>query len=89
MAVLAGNSGAFVRAVHAIARLGATLLPLNIRLTPAELAWQVRDAGARLVLADEDRMPIAKGLGVTAFGVNASNYDIRYDPGTLTVVAAP
>jgi hypothetical protein len=26
---------------------------------------------------------------MTAFGVNAANYDIRYEPGTLRVVAAP
>jgi O-succinylbenzoic acid--CoA ligase len=33
-------------------RLGAVLLPLNLRLTPGELAWQVRDAGARVVVHD-------------------------------------
>ncbi|MFN8516817.1 MAG: Ig-like domain repeat protein [Thermomicrobiales bacterium] len=26
---------------------------------------------------------------ITAFGLSSTNYDIRYDPGTLTVVAAP
>jgi O-succinylbenzoic acid--CoA ligase len=31
-------------------RLGAVLLPLNLRLTPSELAWQVGDAGARVVV---------------------------------------
>src|SRR6266545_5311827 len=51
--LLAGNSAAFVQAVHAIARIGAVLLPLNVRLSPHELVWQLRDAGARAVLIDE------------------------------------
>jgi acyl-CoA synthetase (AMP-forming)/AMP-acid ligase II len=50
VALLAGNSIAYVQAVHAIARIGAVLLPLNVRLSPHELVWQLRDAGARAVL---------------------------------------
>jgi O-succinylbenzoic acid--CoA ligase len=55
VALLAGNTPAFVAIVHALPRLEAVLVPLNIRLTPAELAWQVADSGARLVIAEEDR----------------------------------
>jgi o-succinylbenzoate---CoA ligase len=54
VALLAGNTPAFVAIVHALPRLGAVLVPLNIRLTPAELAWQIEDSGARLVIADDD-----------------------------------
>jgi O-succinylbenzoic acid--CoA ligase len=64
VAILAGNSGGFVRTVHAVARLGAILLPLNIRLTPSELEWQVRDAGARMVVADAERRSAADALGI-------------------------
>jgi hypothetical protein len=32
---------------------------------------------------------VGKTYRITAFGAISSNYDIRYDPGTLTVVAAP
>jgi O-succinylbenzoic acid--CoA ligase len=63
VAVLSGNCAAFVVAVHAIVRLGGVLLPLNVRLTPTELAWQVADAGAALVLADKANMAIANTLG--------------------------
>ena len=66
IALLAGNSGAFVRAVHAVARLGAVLLPLNVRLSAVELVWQVRDSGASLIIADAAHMNLAKGLGVPA-----------------------
>jgi O-succinylbenzoic acid--CoA ligase len=64
IALLAGNSGSYVRAVHAIARLGAVLLPLNVRLAPAELVLQVQDGGASVVIADSQRMEAAKGLAL-------------------------
>jgi O-succinylbenzoic acid--CoA ligase len=38
--------------VHGVARAGAVLVPLNIRLAPAELAWQIQDVRARLLLFD-------------------------------------
>src|SRR5690606_23096800 len=50
--VLLPNGVPFAEVVHACMRLGAVLLPLNVRLTPGELEWQVRDAGARVVLCD-------------------------------------
>lgn len=36
--------------VHAMARVGAVLVPLNLRLTPEETAWQIAHVGARFVL---------------------------------------
>ncbi len=52
VALLARNGAAFVVTVHALGRLGAVLVPLNARLTPAELGWQLRDCGATLLLHD-------------------------------------
>ena len=43
VAVLLGNSLGFVEMVHALMQLEAVLVPLNLRLTPAELAWQLTD----------------------------------------------
>jgi len=60
VALLAGNSIAYVQAVHAIARIGAVLLPLNVRLSPHELVWQLRGAGARAVLIDEANEGVAQ-----------------------------
>ena len=60
--VLARNSTGFVVAVHAIARLGAVLLPLNLRLIPSELAWQLRDAGAHRLLHDESQREIGRAV---------------------------
>ena len=37
---------------HALLRVGATLVPLNVRLSAPELAWQVGDAAPRLLIVD-------------------------------------
>lgn len=37
---------------HAALRLGATLVPLNVRLTEAEISWQIQDAGPRLIVCE-------------------------------------
>jgi o-succinylbenzoate---CoA ligase len=52
VALLAGNDLPYVACVHALTRLGAVLVPLNLRLTADELAWQVRDAEVSLLLSD-------------------------------------
>lgn len=59
VALLAGNGPAFVVVAHALGRLGATLVPLNLRLSPAELAWLVRDVKATLLLHDAVYAPLA------------------------------
>jgi O-succinylbenzoic acid--CoA ligase len=51
--LLLPNSLAAVAAIYALARLGAVLAPLNSRLTPAELAWQVRRADVTHLLCAE------------------------------------
>lgn len=55
VALLALNGLAYVACVHALRRLGAVLVPLNTRLTAAELRWQIEDVGALLLVSD-DRM---------------------------------
>jgi O-succinylbenzoic acid--CoA ligase len=54
-ALLARNGTSFVLAVHAVARLGAVLMPLNLRLTPAEITWQIRHSGSHVLLHDESQ----------------------------------
>lgn len=46
------NSPEFAIALHATARLGATITPANPANTAHELAHQLRDAGAKLLIAD-------------------------------------
>ncbi len=54
VALLGGNSIEWVAAFLACLDAGVVAVPLNHRLSPAEIAAQVRGAGARLVLAAEE-----------------------------------
>jgi o-succinylbenzoate---CoA ligase len=53
VAVLCNNSLELVEAMHAVPRAGAVVVPLNCRLTPEELAFQLHDADVRLLLCHE------------------------------------
>ena len=44
VAIWAVNGSDFVVALGAVTLLGATAVPLNTRLTPAEATWQLADA---------------------------------------------
>jgi O-succinylbenzoic acid--CoA ligase len=71
VAALLRNGLPFVELVHALDRCGATLLPLNARLTPRELAFQLGDCGARLLLHSEgDLGEPARAAGAMAPGVH-------------------
>src|SRR5262249_56111602 len=48
------NSPALVAVGHARAKVGATAVPLNYRLTPAEMAYIVDDSDAVLIYADAE-----------------------------------
>jgi O-succinylbenzoic acid--CoA ligase len=50
VAALLPNGPEYAALLHAVDRLDALLLPLNLRLSPPEIAYMLRDAGARLVL---------------------------------------
>jgi O-succinylbenzoic acid--CoA ligase len=64
VAILAGNGAGFAIAVHAVARAGAVLVPLNLRLTPAELVWQLADCHATHLVHDASRSDFARSLAV-------------------------
>ena len=42
----------YVCRIHALARLGAVIVPLNSRLTPTELNWQMKKADVCILLGD-------------------------------------
>lgn len=77
VALLLPNSATFAALIHASMRLGAILVPLNLRLTPAELAWQVEDADARLLLCDATTLPTALMVGERASGVRVMRVDAQ------------
>ncbi|MGH7324684.1 MAG: AMP-binding protein [Candidatus Rokuibacteriota bacterium] len=58
----ARNSPGVVRMVHAARKIGATAVPLNYRLTPAEAAYIVEDCDAALVYTDAESMELFVGI---------------------------
>ncbi len=64
VALLAANGLLYVVFVHALTRLGAILVPLNLRLTLEELCWQVRDVHASLLVCDENYASLATEIGL-------------------------
>ncbi len=63
VAVLLPNSAPFAVMTHALVRLGAVMVPLNVRLAPPELAWQLADASAEVLLSDPELAPRAQEAG--------------------------
>lgn len=60
VALLARNRLAYAAVVHAAPRAGVTLVLLNTRLTAAELAFQVRDSGPALLIAEDELVATAR-----------------------------
>jgi O-succinylbenzoic acid--CoA ligase len=60
IATLLHNGSVAAILPHAALRLGVTLVPLNVRLTDAEIAWQIHDAKPELVIVDSSTLPCLK-----------------------------
>ena len=69
VAVLGLNSPEVVECYLASVRLGAVGVPLNFRLTAAELGYQLADSGAVAVLVDAALAPVASAAREQAPGV--------------------
>ena len=84
--ILSTNRVEFVQALLAAAKLGLIVVPLNWRLTPSELAFNVTDSGTDTLLMDSGLADLAEGLvsrvslkRVVAFGENPVPGTDRYD----------
>jgi O-succinylbenzoic acid--CoA ligase len=75
LALLLPNGTRFIELVHAAPRAGAIIVPLNTRLSRDELAWQLRDSGAALVVHDDAFAEAAQGAASDA-GVTAVHADV-------------
>ena len=58
--VLLENGLAFAEILHAIAQRGATLMPLNTRLAPRELAFQLEESETRVLITIFDGQIVYK-----------------------------
>ena len=62
ISILAYNCIEFVEVIMAAAKLGLILVPLNWRLTPTELAFNLNDSGAETLFFDADLAELADGV---------------------------
>jgi O-succinylbenzoic acid--CoA ligase len=72
--ILAPNGAGFVVAVHALSRLGAISVPINTRLTPAEIDWQTADADLAQVLHESS---VSQLLSVPAAAFDCPDFDLE------------
>ncbi|MFI4887646.1 MAG: AMP-binding protein [Burkholderiales bacterium] len=66
VAILAGNSHVLLAAHYAVPFAGAVLVPLNTRITAADIAWIVRHAGASVMIYDDDFRDVAGQAAIQA-----------------------
>ncbi len=62
VATLLRNGAAAVELAHAVARAGAVLVPLNVRLAAPALVWQLRDVAPRVLLVHDATAALAGEL---------------------------
>jgi O-succinylbenzoic acid--CoA ligase len=75
VAALLGNGLPFVELIHALMQVEAVLVPLNLRLAPSELAWQLKDVGADYLLTDNKRLEQAEAARAGLAAVRLINLD--------------
>ena len=92
VALLGWNSDRYLEAVLAVPWVGAVMVPLNTRLAPAEISYQVQHAEARLLLFDPAFAPVAQLVrdaqptcGLVALGAPVADMQV---PGTDALMAA-
>ncbi|RPF31142.1 acyl-CoA synthetase (AMP-forming)/AMP-acid ligase II [Streptomyces sp. TLI_185] len=66
MALKLTNRVEFVLLLFAAWRLGATITPVNPSMTDVEVARQLKDSGARLLVVEDGQAPVADGTAVLA-----------------------
>lgn len=81
------NCAEFVEVFFATARIGAMLVPLNWRLAPGELDYQLRDAGARVLFTAPEQAALVARLAAdlplerrVAFGPDYEDLIARASP---------
>jgi len=72
VAVLAFNGHALLEAYYGVVEAGAVLLPLNVRLLPADLARIVDHAGPKILLVDAELADVLQGIE----GQAAQRFDV-------------
>jgi acyl-CoA synthetase (AMP-forming)/AMP-acid ligase II len=62
IAFLSTNCHRLLEAYYGVLEAGAVLLPLNVRLAPAELSFVLNDSGARFLFVEKLLLPLAEAF---------------------------
>ncbi len=62
VAFLSSNCHRLLEAYYGVLEAGAVLLPLNIRLTPADLGYILNDSGASALFIEKQFLPVAEAF---------------------------
>ena len=90
IAVLMKNSAAFLDIAFAASHIGAIFLPINFRLASNEIAYIVENAGARVLIADEEFASNAAGPAPVVLVDEAAQADAtRLAPNAAPTAAHP
>jgi O-succinylbenzoic acid--CoA ligase len=93
IATLLHNGAAAAILPHALLRLGATLVPLNVRLSQTEIEWQLADASPSLVILEPRTRSLVASSKVNIIDVeqlnaaDESNVDLRLEHDGESVLA--
>jgi O-succinylbenzoic acid--CoA ligase len=88
LATLLPNGLAAAMVPHAVSRLGLVLVPLNVRLIPDELAWQLEDSAAGWLLAAPETVELARRAVERATGCRLVVTE-GLEPNVPTLTALP
>ena len=69
VAFLDKNSDAFFPILFGASRIGTTLVPVNFRLAPKEVAYILRDSGAKLIFSGEEYLDVVSAARADADGL--------------------
>lgn len=78
IAVLSWNCPAFIELIYAVPAAGRILVPLNARLAPAELIYQLQSSGANLLFADRALLAPVQAHGDFPPGLRVIALDDEY-----------
>lgn len=82
VALLMHNRPEWCDALHAAIKLGAIVVPVNVRFTAAELGYVVDDADCRLVVSEESFTDVLGGVGPERRVLLAEELDRHRVPGS-------
>ncbi len=66
------NRSEYVEAVMGANLIGAIPVPVNVRMSPAEIAFLVRDSGAKIIVTESLLAPLADAVSASTGAIDAT-----------------